>query len=285
MFVAILTKGNRSEGLRQDVRQFITHRVGLAVSCAGDYHARKQTKRSEKLMYALILAGGRGERLRPLTDSVAKPMVRVNGEPILWYQVRQLQRAGVTDIVLLCGYLWETIREFCGNGSELGVHMHYSKEETPLGRGGALKQGLGMVPGSERVVLALNGDIITAQDFAPLLRLHQKSGALATIMLVPYPSAYGVVEVEDDGKVVAFKEKGELPHWINAGIYVLDTRIGDELPALGDHETTTFPRLAARGQLYAYRSRAFWKAIDNHKDIREAEEALRQDGGTGEMSF
>ncbi|MFH1140134.1 MAG: nucleotidyltransferase family protein [Chloroflexota bacterium] len=232
-------------------------------------------------MYALIIAGGRGERLRPLTDSVAKPMVRVNGKPVLWYQVRQLQGAGVTDIVFLCGYMWETIREFCGDGSGLGVRVHYSREETPLGRGGALKQGLGMVPSSERAVLALNGDIITAQDFAPLLRLHQQSGALATIMLVPYPSAYGVVEVEESGRVVAFKEKGELPHWINAGIYVLDTRIRDELPALGDHETTTFPRLAERGQLYAYRSRAFWKAIDNHKDIREAEEALRREGGVG----
>ncbi|MSQ21733.1 MAG: nucleotidyltransferase family protein [Dehalococcoidia bacterium] len=230
-------------------------------------------------MYALIIAGGRGERLRPLTDSAAKAMVPVNGKPILWYQARQLQGAGVTDIVLLCGYKGETIREYCGDGSSLGVRAHYSQEETPLGRGGALKQGLGMVPNSERAVLALNGDIITTQDFAPLLKLHQQTGAMATIMLVPYPSAYGVVDVEESGRVVAFKEKGELPHWINAGIYVLDTSIRDELPVLGDHETTTFPRLAERGKLYAYRSRAFWKAIDNHKDIREAEEGLRRGGG------
>ncbi len=243
------------------------------------YDARKHPRKSETFMYALIIAGGRGERLRPLTDSVAKAMVPVNGKPILWYQVRQLQSTGITDIVFLCGYLEETIREFVGDGSNLGVRAHYSKEETPLGRGGALKQGLGMVPNSERAVLALNGDIITTQDFAPLLMLHQQSGALATIMLVPYPSAYGVVDVTESGRVVAFKEKGELPHWINAGIYVLDARIRGELPALGDHETTTFPRLAEQGQLYAYRSRAFWKAIDNHKDIREAEEVLRLEGG------
>ncbi len=229
-------------------------------------------------MYALILAGGRGERLKPLTDTVAKPMVHVNGKPILWYQVRQLVGAGVTDVVLLCGYRWESIRDFLGDGSSFGVRVHYSVEETPLGRGGALKQGLGEVPGSQRAALALNGDILTAQNLAPLLAMHQQASALATIMLTPYPSAYVVVEVDDLGRVLAFKEKGELPHWINAGIYVLDTAIRDELPALGDHETTTFPRLAEQGLLYAYRSRAFWKAIDNHKDIREAEEALQQHG-------
>lgn len=229
-------------------------------------------------MYALILAGGRGERLRPLTDTVAKPMVLVNGKPILAYQVGLLKAAGATDILLLCGYQWESIQEFCGDGSSLGARMHYSVEETPLGRGGALKQGLGMVPHSERAVLALNGDILTAQDLSPLIQRHHQVNALATVMVVPYPSAYGVVETDDAGKVTAFKEKGELPHWINGGIYVLDPRIRDELPALGDHETTTFPRLAEQGRLYAFQSRAFWKAIDNHKDIREAEEALRRQG-------
>ena len=237
------------------------------------------SQRSDGGMYALILAGGRGERLKPLTDTVAKCMVHVNGKPILWYQVRQLVGAGVTDVVLLCGYRWESIRDFLGDGSSFGVRVHYSVEETPLGRGGALKRGLGEVPGSQRAALALNGDILTAQNLAPLLAMHQQARALATIMLTPYPSAYGVVEVDDLGRVLAFKEKGELPHWINAGIYVLDTAIRDELPALGDHETTTFPRLSEQGLLYAYRSRAFWKAIDNHKDIREAEEALRQHGG------
>jgi len=228
-------------------------------------------------MYALILAGGKGERLRPLTDSVAKPMVRVNGKPILWYQVSRLKGAGVTDIVVLCGYRRETIRDFLGDGTAFGVSVHYSVEETPLGRGGALKQGLGMVPSSERYVLALNGDVLTFQEFEPLIRLHLQSGALATVMLTPYPSAYGVVEIGSSGKVLAFKEKGELPYWINAGIYVLDTTIQDKLPDLGDHETTTFPHLAENGRLYAYQSRAFWRSIDTHKDLREAEETLQRE--------
>ena len=240
-------------------------------------------------MYALILAGGKGERLRPLTDTVAKTMVPVNGKPILWYQVSQLRDAGATDILLLCGYRWETIRDFFGDGADFGVRIQYSVEDTPLGRGGALKQGLGMVPGSERTVLALNGDILTTQELAPLVKLHRQSRALATVMLIPYPSAYGVVDVDPSGRVLAFREKGELPHWINAGVYVLDTAIRDELPALGDHETTTFPRLAEAGRLYAYQSHAFWKPVDSHKDLREAEEALQRDptiwGGACAVQF
>ncbi|MEE8442261.1 MAG: nucleotidyltransferase family protein [Dehalococcoidia bacterium] len=227
-------------------------------------------------MYALVLAGGKGERLRPLTDTLAKSMVPVNGKPILWHQVSRLVGAGVTDIVILCGYKWTTIQDYFGDGAAFGVRVHYSVEDEPLGRGGALKQGLGLVPASEHTVLALNGDILTTQEFEPLVRLHQQSNALATVMLAPYPSSYGVVEVDRSGRVLAFTEKGDLPYWINAGIYVMDTAIRDQLPDLGDHETTTFPRLAGLGRLYAYQSQAFWRAVDTHKDLREAEEALRE---------
>ena len=233
-------------------------------------------------MYALILAGGRGERLRPLTDTVAKPMVQANGRPVLLYQVSQLKSQGITDIVVLCGYRWESIRDFFGDGSAFGVRIHYSVEATPLGRGGALKKGLGEIPGPERRVIALNGDTLTTQELEPLIKLHGQSGALATVMLTPYPSPYGVVEMDSSGKVSAFKEKGDLPYWINGGVYVLDTTIREELPDLGDHETTTFPGLTERGLLYGYRSRAFWKSIDSHKDLREAEEGLKRDAALWE---
>ena len=226
-------------------------------------------------MYALILAGGMGERLRPLTDTMAKPMVPVNGKPILWYQVTRFRDAGVSDIVVLCGYKWESIRDYFGDGSEFGVRMHYEVEETPLGRGGALKRGLGLVSDHHQAVLASNGDILTTQEIGPILELHRNTNALATVMLTPYPSGYGVVEVDESSRITAFREKGELPHWINAGIYILSMGIKEEMPDLGDHETTTFPRLVDRGQLRGYKSRAFWRAIDNHKDLREAEEALQ----------
>ncbi|MBI4338888.1 MAG: nucleotidyltransferase family protein [Chloroflexi bacterium] len=225
-------------------------------------------------MYALILAGGKGERLKPLTDSVPKPMVEVKGKPILWHQVNALKKAGIADVVFLGGYRWESIRDFFGDGSSLGVRASYSVEESPLGRGGAIKKGLALVPSTERTVLAMNGDILTSQEIAPMIEQHRRTAATATDMLVPYPSAYGVVEVDAGGRITAFKEKGELPLWINAGIYVLEASIAPELPDVGDHETSTFPALARQGRLYAFLSRAFWRAVDTHKDLREAEEAL-----------
>ena len=212
--------------------------------------------------------------MRPLTDTVAKPMVEVNGKPILWHQVTKYKELGITDFIILCGYRWESIRDYFGDGSQMGVNIQYSVEEAPLGRGGAIKQGLTCVPDSESTVLACNGDILTGEDLGLMIEQHADTGALATVMLTPYPSAYGVVEMDDSKRITAFREKGELPLWINAGIYLLQTAIRPELPDLGDHETTTFPRLADQGKLFAYCSRSFWKAVDNHKDLREAEEAI-----------
>ncbi len=225
-------------------------------------------------MYALILSGGKGERLRPLTDTMPKPMVPVQGKPILWYQINALKKVGVTNVIFLCGYKWEVIRDYFGHGAAFGMRLDYSVEDTPLGRGGAIKQGMALVPKSESTLFALNGDVLTAQDFAPMLHQHRQTGAVATDMLVPYPSAYGVVDVDERNRITAFREKGELPLWINAGVYVLQTSIAPDLPDLGDHETSTFPKLAAAGKLYAFKSRAFWRAVDNQKDLREAEDAL-----------
>ena len=219
-------------------------------------------------MYALILAGGRGERLRPLTDAVPKPMVPIEGKPILWHQVSWLRGEGVTDIVFLCGYRWESIQDYFGDGKEFGVRLRYSIEESPLGRGGALKRGIATIPASERTLVVVNGDVLTAQELSPLLELHRDSGALATMMLTPYPSDHGVVEVDSTGRVVDFREKQTLPVWIHAGVDVLDRSIVSELPTVGDHETTTFPRLAKSGRLYAFQSDAFWKNIDGFKDLR-----------------
>ena len=226
------------------------------------------------VMYALILAGGRGERLKPLTDSIPKPMVPILGKPILAYQIAFLKEAGAEDIIFLCGYKWEKIREYFGDGAAFGVRCHYSVEQTPLGRGGAIKKGMELVPHDEPFVIALNGDNITSQALGSVIDHHKTHDAVVTDMLVPYPSSYGVVEVDEFDRVTAFREKGELPIWINAGIYVLNLSVRPKLPDIGDHETATFPYLVETGQLYAFKSQAFWKTIDNHKDIQEVEEIL-----------
>ena len=228
-------------------------------------------------MYALILAGGRGERLRPLTDALPKPMVPLCDKPILWHQVQWLLQAGVTDIVFLAGYRWQTIQEYFGDGGEFGFHAHYSVEDFPLGRGGAIRQGFSQVPAETESVMVLNGDVITSEDPEKLLALFRQrqsadSSHLASIMVVPMVSPCGLVDLNSEDDVVGFREKVE--HWINAGIYVFDRRIANLLPELGDHETETFPALAKAGQISALRARAFWRSVDSFKDLTEAEEYL-----------
>lgn len=230
-------------------------------------------------MYALILAGGKGERLRPLTDSVPKPMVPVCDKPILVHQVEWLKQVGVTDVVFLVGYRWETIKEYFGDGSQFGVRAHYSVEDSPLGRGGAIRQGFSRVPEEEESVMVLNGDIVTRQGPQEVLHAYHRSKSAnpsheATIMVVPMISPYGLVDTDAQDTVVGFREKVELPYWINAGIYVFSRSIAPQLPDLGDHETETFPQLAQAGQISAFKSRAFWRSVDSFKDLREAEEYL-----------
>ena len=227
-------------------------------------------------MYALIIAGGEGERLRPLTEDRPKPMIHLAGKPILQYQVEWLRQGGVTDIVMLCGYRWEAIRDHFGSGEKWGVRIRYSLEEEPLGRGGALRQGFGLVPPTEPFTVALNGDNITNQPLAPLIRAHRRRGAVATVMLVRLRSPYGIVRQDRSGRISAFEEKPLLPHWMNSGIYVLSPEFFRRLPEIGDHETTAFPELAAEGRLYGYRSRAYWRTVDTYKDLTEAENEVRE---------
>ena len=247
-----------------------------AASCLG---SKAQLIPGDALMYALILAGGKGERLRPLTDTLPKPMVPVCDKPILWYQVQWLKTAGVTDVVFLAGYRWQAIKDYFGDGHEFGIRAYYSVEDSPLGRGGAIRKGFSLVPEEEDSVVVLNGDSITSEPFESLAAHYQDKkkddpSHLATIMVVPFVSPYGLVDINSGGDVVGFREKVPLPYWINAGIYLFDRRIAPELPELGDHETETFPRLAEAGKISALKSKAFWRGVDSFKDLREVEEYL-----------
>ena len=196
-------------------------------------------------------------------------MVEINGKPIIGYQVDWMRAQGVTDVVFLTGYMGGMIQDYFGNGSESGITAHYSVEDTPLGRGGAIKQGLRQVPEDASRVLVANGDIITNQPLAPITELHETSGAMGTMMLVPYPSQYGVVESNDQNVVTQFIEKGSLPFWINAGVYLFDRKIESLLPDVGDHETSTFQDLAREGRLSAFHSEMAWTSIESPKDLTD----------------
>ena len=229
---------------------------------------------SVPLTTALVLAGGRGERLRPLTDDRPKPMVLVDGVPILEHHLRWLRANGVARAVLLTGYLHRVIHEYFAAPRVAGLAVECIAEETPLGRGGALRNGFERAGIRDEVVVATNGDVLTDQPLEPLVELHQRTGALATLLLTRMVSPFGIVEVDDADRLTSFVEKPALPYWINGGVYVLSRDILALFPAKGDHETAAFPELAGRGLIAGYRSEAFWRSVESPKDLREAEEYL-----------
>jgi NDP-sugar pyrophosphorylase family protein len=226
-------------------------------------------------VHAIILAGGRGERLRPLTDDRPKGMVEIAGRPILAHQIAWLRFHGIDDITISCGYLADVIQAFFGDGSAFDVRIRYAIEREPLGRGGGFRYALGMIETADPVV-GTNGDIITNLNLTNVIERHRSAGVVATDVLVPMSSPYGVVDIDDDDRVVGFREKPELPYWLNAGIYVFDPSIRERLPERGDHEDTTFPALAAERRLLGFRSRAFWRAADTAKDVGELNKALAE---------
>jgi len=225
-------------------------------------------------MHAIILAGGRGERLRPLTSDRPKCMVEICGRPILAYQIAWLRHHGVEDVTISCGYLANVIQSFLSDGSDFGVRVTYAIESQPLGRGGGFRYAMGFVHTSEPII-GMNGDIITNLDLRAVVEQHLAASALATGVLAPLKSPYGIVDLSADGRIIGFREKPELPYWLNAGIYVFDPSIRDLLPKKGDHEETTFPRLAADNQLLGYQSRAYWRPADTVKDVTELERELQ----------
>ena len=228
------------------------------------------------MVQAIILAGGRGERLRPYTEDRPKPMVEVLGVPILAYQMHWLQTQGVSEVVVACGYRHDVIMDYFGDGAKWGMRIDYAVESSPLGRGGAIRSAFGRLRAPEQVVLATNGDIITNLRLEPVLVHHREGGNLATVVLTPYVSTYGLVEATADGRVVAFHEKPTLPYWINAGVYVLSREVMPLLPEIGDHERTTFPELAGQRRLGAYKSEAYWRSVDTVKDLSEVSRELEQ---------
>lgn len=223
---------------------------------------------------ALVLAGGRGERLRPLTDDRPKPMVLVGGRPILEHHLRWLRANGIERAVLLTGYLHQVVADHFAAPRIEGLQVQCIPEASPLGRGGALKNGYREAGLSDPLVAATNGDILTDQPLDALLDAHHAANALATIMLTPMVSPFGIVETEG-GLVTGFSEKPPLPYWINAGVYLLSRQAVHRFPGIGDHETDAFPALAAEGKLAAFHSNAYWQSIESQKDLSEAEARFR----------
>jgi NDP-sugar pyrophosphorylase family protein len=222
-------------------------------------------------MKAVILAGGFGKRLKPLTDQRPKPMIEVLNVPIIEWQVRWLHKSGVKDFVLCVGYMREQIFDHIGDGRKFGANVEYSIEEEPLGTGGALKNAQSLLAG-QNSFLMLNGDVLTELD-PNKLQIASKH----TIALVPLRSPFGVVDLDKNSRVLGFTEKPEIPDkWINAGVYQFTREIFGYLPEKGNIEVTALPALAKEGKLQAVKyQRVFWRSIDSHKDVEEAAKEMQ----------
>jgi len=221
---------------------------------------------------AVILGGGQGKRLRPLTESVPKPLITVAGKPIVVRQIEWLKSYGVEEFIIAIGYLREKLVDFLGNGSKLGVHVSYVFEDKPLGTGGGLRNARFTLDKVEHFYV-VNGDIITDIDPERLVQ-NLKGDAVGVIALVPLHSSYGIVKVNKEFRILDFKEKPLLnKYWINAGLYLLRPEVFSYLPEIGDIEKTAFPILAEKGKLMAvkYGKPGLWKSVDTFKDIEEIE--------------
>jgi mannose-1-phosphate guanylyltransferase len=216
-------------------------------------------------MQALILAGGEGTRLRPLTSTVPKPVVPLVDRPFIAFMLDWLRGHGVDDVVMSCGHLASGVRSVLGDGASVGMRLRYIEEPRPLGTGGALKFAEDML--DERFLM-LNGDTLSDLDLTAQIAQHARTGARATLALYPVedPSAYGLVRLRDDGSVREFVEKPSADQIdtnnISAGAYVLERSILSLLqPGLpASIERDVFPRLVGDG-LYGHVGAGYWKDI------------------------
>jgi NDP-sugar pyrophosphorylase family protein len=220
---------------------------------------------------ALLLAGGKAERLGEAAQGWPKPLVQVAGFPLAEYAVARLVEAGVTRVIVACRAGDEDV--FAEALGGLGVGIEAVGEKEPLGRGGGLRLAASRRQ-EEGPVLALNGDELLDVDFRALVAEHERSGAAATIVVAQVRSPFGVVQVEEDGTVTGFREAPLLEHWVNSGVYVLGEEAIALLPEKGDHEQSTFPRLAGERRLHAHRHDGVWLTVNTPKDLRRAAEFM-----------
>jgi NDP-sugar pyrophosphorylase family protein len=225
---------------------------------------------------AIVIAGGKAERLGHEAAGRPKALIDVGGRPLASYQVRRLVQAGVERVIVSCFGGQE--HEFESRLGGLGVELLCAGEPERLGRGG----GIRFAAQSRREtgdVLAMNGDELVDADFGRLLARHRATGAAATITVAQPPSQFGQVDLTDDDVVTAFREVAQVPYWVNCGIYVLSPDALARFPEKGDHESTAFPALAAEGRLRAFRHTGLWLTVNTPKELRRADEYVAANPG------
>jgi len=214
------------------------------------------------------LAGGRGKRLRPITDYVPKPLIPIKNIPIIEWQIKYLKKFGISEVIICSGYKTEMIENYLNN-KKMGVKIIFSIENKPLGTGGAIKKAGKKI--KDNSFLVINGDVITNIDLKKLLK---KENSIAAIQL---KTKFGILQTDED-KIIKFDEKKEIPNlWMNAGIYHLNREIIKELPNVGDIEKTLFPNYAKKEKLFTVKFRnTKWYSIDSFKDMEESSSTIEK---------
>ena len=212
-------------------------------------------------MKAIILAGGHGKRLRPITDYVPKPLISIKNIPIIEWQIKYLKKFGISEVIICSGYKTEMIENYLKN-KKLGIKITFSIENKPLGTGGAIKKAGKKI--KDKLFIVINGDIITNID---LVKLMKKENSIASIQL---KTNFGILQTDKD-KIIKFDEKKEIKNlWMNAGIYHLNKESIKELPNVGDIEKTLFPDYAKKEKLSTIKFiNSKWYSVDSFKDMEE----------------
>jgi NDP-sugar pyrophosphorylase family protein len=222
-------------------------------------------------MEAIILAGGKAERLGAAAEGRPKALVQVAGRPLAAYQVALLASAGVERVIVSCSAGTEDL--FASELGGLGPEIVPAPEPEPLGRGGGLRFAAAQRrEGGD--VFALNGDELVDLDLGAMAARHRETGAAATIAIAPLKSPFGIVNLGEGDVVTGFREAPELPNWVSCGVYVFGEEAVARLPERGDHEDTTFPELAREGRLQAFRNAGLWLTVNTPKDLRQAQEVM-----------
>jgi len=225
---------------------------------------------------AILLVGGFGTRLMPLTKNTPKPMLTVAGIPVTEHQIAMAKAAGITEIVLATSYLSEIFTPYFGDGSKWGIKIKYAVEKEPLGTGGAIRNAAQLLTSNESIVI-LNGDVLSSHDLAEQIRQHEAHDADVTLHLtqVEDARAFGCVPTDDQGRVTAFLEKMDNPitNQINAGCYVFNPRVLSTIPldTVVSVERETFPQLvASNAAVYGYVENAYWLDIGTPRALLKA---------------
>ena len=225
---------------------------------------------------AILLVGGMGTRLMPLTSKTPKPMLQVAGVPFTEHQIRKAAQAGISEIVLATSYKAELFEPYFGDGAKFGIKIKYAVEESALGTGGGIRNAAALLDDCDQVVI-FNGDVLSGHDLAAQIQSHINNSADVTLYLtkVEDARAYGCVELLADNQVKSFLEKMENPvsNMINAGCYIFNRKVIDQIPAnqVVSVERDTFPSFLSSGvKVYGYLDNSYWLDIGNPQALVKA---------------